>query len=206
KQKLAAKGKHVPIIVDHSAFKDENPDRWPDPEALWNAQIKPPEPELQRTRWSAATVLGWGLASIETRNATFVVNPGHIEVTTVDRSPVENRLTQRINVRFRGRTLADAVEELYDLTGVAVVLDTRAGRAAQMPISATFTHDTSLGSALLLMSEMAGLKLVVGDNIVYMTTPAHAQQFLLERWMNPYALPVLQGYGYAREKRVEAAE
>src|SRR5205823_5012185 len=92
------------------------------------------------------------------------------------------------------------------IEGTKVSIYTRAGRVAQMPLTATFTHDTSLGSALLLLSEMAGLKLVAGDNIVYITTPVHAQQFLLERRWNPYGLPALQGSGYGREKRVEAAE
>lgn len=92
------------------------------------------------------------------------------------------------------------------LTGVAVILDRRVGALARTPISATLSNDVTLGTGLLLISEMAGLKLLVGDNAIFMTTPALSRQFLWERATNPFGLPAFGTPSHDRpRRRIEAS-
>ncbi len=198
--KFSQKGKQLPIVIDRPAFLEE----YPEAEAAEETEVRLP---IEPRRMSCGQLLRSLVSQLKTDNATCWVRPGFIEITTHSAARVEGLLYQKVHVRFHRRPLADALEDLYELTGVAVNLDSRAAPVGQMPISANFANDVSVGTVLLMLSEMAGLKLLVGDNVVYMTTPPHARQFLFERAVNPYGLPPLSGhYFQAKLKRIEAAE
>jgi hypothetical protein len=148
------------------------------------------------------------LSKVDPRNAVFLIRPGYVEVTTISRGEMRNLLAQAVHVSFERAPLAVALEELYQATGVPVVVDTRGLRQAQMLISGNFTNSPSLGGVLLLLSEMSGLKMLVGDNMIYLTTPAHARQLLRERLWIPFHMEMMPrelGYvgGGVRQKRVE---
>ena len=195
--KLKSCGKELPVRIDRQAFEEENPDA----EKVTDTEIRFPAVPRQM---KLARALRFLVRQVKTNNGTYLVRPGLLEITTIYRASLESLLSQRVHVRLQRRPLTLALDDIYELTGVAVILDTRAGRLAQMPITANFTNNATVGTVLVLLSEMAGLKLVQGDNTLYITTPAHARQFLLERNLNPYQLP-LNGPDPDRPRRVEAA-
>jgi hypothetical protein len=178
-EKLKLRGHELPIHVDVGAFQADNPEA----ASIYDTQVAFPAAPRQM---KVVQVLHFMLSRVEPANAACLIRPGYLEVTTWERAEVGYLLGQAVHVSFERRPLALALEELYQLTGVAVVLDPRALRQAQIPISGNFTNSPSLGSVLLLLSEMAGLKMLVGDNMIYMTTPAHARQLLRERLWIPY--------------------
>jgi hypothetical protein len=200
--KLKSRNKDLPIRLNHEAFEEENPDA----EKVSDTPIRFPA-ILKQLRVSQA--LRFMVGQVKTHNGTYLIRPGYVEITTIEQAGLPHLLGQGVHVRFRNRSLALALEDLYDLTGVPVILDPRAGRLAQLPITANFTNNATLGTVLVLLSEMAGLKLLEGDNTLYITTAAHARQFLLERAMSPgYDSGPYSPYSpfSPRLKRIEAAE
>lgn len=177
-----AKGKELPIQVNTPAFKEENPDA-PD---LYDTQITIAD---RPHRTTGARLLRLLLAQLPTNNGAFCLKPGFVDITTIERSRPYTLLGQSHEIRFARRPLHLALEDLYEQTGVAVVLDPRVGVRARTPITMNFTTDVSLGTAILLMSEVSGLKMIISDEIIFVTTPAIARQFLWERMANPYGLP-----------------
>jgi len=78
-EKLAPKGKELPISVDVNAFKEENPEG----PSVWDMQIQfSPFPRKQKL----AVVLRRALQQLAPHSATFVLREGVIEITTFDRS------------------------------------------------------------------------------------------------------------------------
>lgn len=194
REKLKQGGKELPILFDVESFKEENPDA---PSIHENSVRFASFP----SRLTCRELLRKALSQFNSQNGTFLVRPGVIEITTIANAQPEALLRQTVRARFWRRPLEDALEELYELTGVAVILDRRVGALARTPISATLTNDITLGTGLLLMTDMAGLKMLVGDNAIFVTTPALAQQFLWERANNPFLLPAFGTPSFGRGRR-----
>jgi general secretion pathway protein D len=96
-------------------------------------------------------------------------------VNTIGRTTVVRLLEQRVWVQFERRPCVDALGDLFELTGVPVVVDNRVLAQARRPVTATFANGAALGAVLPLVTEMAGLKLLVVGNALYVTSPAHAR-------------------------------
>src|SRR5207253_9549329 len=63
--KLAERRKDVPILVDAVAFMADDPDHFPNPEALFNSQIKPLIPqEMKNIKLTTAMTLRLALAQL----------------------------------------------------------------------------------------------------------------------------------------------
>jgi hypothetical protein len=183
------KGMELLLRVDQNAFKEEDPDA---PNIMeTKITINPPPRKI-----SGAQLLHLALAQIPTHNAAFVLRPGYVEITTQERSSAVALLSQRMPVRIQGRPLHLALDDLFDATGVPVVLDTRVGNLARAPVHLYIAKDTSLGAILLLMSEMANLKMIVLNDVIFVTTPALAQQLLWEQFMRAYQLPERRGEAF----------
>jgi hypothetical protein len=203
-EKVKQRGGELPIHVDQGAFKEENPEG----AAIYDTQVSFPEFPRQM---KLAHFLYLMLSRVDPPNATFLIRPGYVEITTISNADISRLLGQAVHVSFNRTPLALALEELYQSTGVPVILDTRAWRQAKKPISANFTNNPSLGGVLLVLSEMGGLKLLIGDNMIYLTTPAHARQLLRERMWVPYhmqsegpgSMAAASPFGGYRQKRVE---
>jgi len=198
---LKLRNRELPLLIDYGSFKEENPEG----ASIDDTQVSFP---LVLRQMRLGQVLHAMLSRVDPPNATMLMRPGYVEVTTIDRADISRLLGQGIHATFVRRPLVLALEELYQATGVPIVLDTRAWRQARTPISASFTNSPSLGGALMLLSEMAGLKMLVGDNMVYITTPAHARQLLRERLWVPFHMEASSphGSGYYlnfHQKRVE---
>jgi hypothetical protein len=85
----------------------------------------------------------------------------------------------------------DALGGLFELTGVPVVVDNRVLAQARRPVTGTFANGAALGTVLPRVTEMAGLKLLVVGNALYVTSPAHAR-LLEEDLPHPFRKRLLE--------------
>jgi hypothetical protein len=168
-------GKGVRIWIDVSAFKAENPEV--NTEQLLGEEIEFPV----FRRMAIGTVLRIALSRIPTNNATYLVRPGGLEITTLKAASPESRLREPVAASFDQRPLDEALAELSDLSGASIVLDARAAEKGKTPVTATFLHDTSLAGVLRLLADMADLRVVMLEGTVYVTTPENAERLQKEK-------------------------
>jgi hypothetical protein len=175
--KLNAKFKEddiFPILIDAEAFKAEDPDA-PD---VYDTQVKfPPFPR----RMSVATALRLVLSRIQSPKAAFLLRNGFVEVTTAKEASLKRLLRQKVMTNFERFPLAEAIEELSAQTGVSVILDPRLGDKLKKPITAALNNDVPLEGVLRLLADMAEVKLFLGDDVIYITSPANAETLEKER-------------------------
>ena len=182
-------GKELPILVDTEAFKAENPDAFTDAAVLYDTKVQfPPVPR----EMSVAGALSLMLSKIETRNATYVVMPDHILVTTYFRISPESKLSEKVRGFFEARPLISVLRELSETAGVTIVIDNRAAERAKTAVSATFLNDLDLAGALRVVTEMADLKVLALDGVVFVTTPAHAEALRKEHYQKLMELEKLR--------------
>jgi hypothetical protein len=137
-----------------------------------------PIPAMKNTRLS--TVLRKILSRIPVPSgATFNVRGDHIEITTgtIQAAEVWGKYggphLPLINATFDKAPLEDAVKELADQSDFNVVLDNRTADKAKTPVTARL-RNTPLDTALRLLSDMADLRSVHLDNVLYVTTKENA--------------------------------
>jgi hypothetical protein len=173
-EKLNADGKELPIIVDADAFKREDLDA-PD---IYETPVRfPPFPK----KMTIGVALQRALKCVASGNATYIVKGGAIEITTFKSASIENLLTTRILANYQNRRLADILRDLSARTGVSILIDPRANVEANRTLSAKFHGDASLAGALRTLTDMADLKAIVLDGVVYITTPANAESLRKEK-------------------------
>ncbi len=82
----------------------------------------------------------------------------------------------RKQVAFDKKPLQDALKELTDGTGYGLVIDAaRLGDKVKTPVSLEI-KDAPVDTAVRLLADLAGLRAVVMDNVVYLTTPENAKE------------------------------
>jgi hypothetical protein len=191
-------GRELPILIIDQAFKDENPEA-PD---LNDVEVfLRPHPRVRTT----GQILRDLLVNVPTGNATYFLKPGVIEITTSDAAHISRQLGQSVDLKFMRQPLSFVLEEIYEQTGVHVILDPRVGINARAPVTITFTNEMALGTGLVLIAEMAGLRLVETDNTVFITTPAVAQRYWWERGGGQYISPSFQLYRGSSTRKEAAA-
>jgi hypothetical protein len=164
------RGKEIVVLVDYPGFKAANDDITLD--QILDSDV--PIPAYPR-RLKMATLLRIALDSLPTRNATYLVRPGLLEITTLEKARPKALLERRISASFAETPLRAAMLELTDQAGASLVLDVRVHERLKEPVTVTFRHDTTLGAALRMLADMAGLKLVVLNSGLYVTTPQRAR-------------------------------
>jgi hypothetical protein len=158
----------LPFVVDTEAFKQETPDLGD----LLDTRIRFVAAPRQMT---VAAALRVALDRVPTNNATFVIMPDHILITTNLIASPGNKLTEKVTAVFDKRPLHAALRELSENSGTSIVIDTkRVGEKANIEVTATFLNDADLGGVLRVLTEMADLKVLVLDGTIFVTTPAHA--------------------------------
>lgn len=159
----------LPILVDMQSFKDAEPDA-PD---IYESQVRfPPYPK----RTTVATALGLALAQVPIGDATYVIRRGVVVITTSRHNRMENMLKQKVLADFVRKPLDEVIQELAEQTGVSIQLDSRAVKDKQnIQVTALFRNDTSLRDALVILADMAGLKVVELPSGVYVTSPTNAE-------------------------------
>jgi hypothetical protein len=168
--KTLNKGNKVAILLDVNAFKRGREEATS--EGLLGTEVDILAfPKMLKI----STFLRLALENIETKNATYLIRPGLIEITTLEQASPEALLRRKVSATFADTPLGQAMQELSDQTGASVILDVRVRDKLQQPVTLTFRHDTSLGAALRMLADMAGLKLAVLNSGLYVTTPQNAR-------------------------------
>jgi hypothetical protein len=106
-------------------------------------------------------------------NGAYLVRGDHIEITTSQRSsPLAwqkgRQFVPTIDADFQNQSLSDALHELSDQCGISIVLDIRVADMAKTPVTATL-DGVPVDTAVELLADMAGLKMVVKDRVLYVT-------------------------------------
>jgi RNA polymerase sigma factor (sigma-70 family) len=160
----------VPILFDTQAFKDKGID------------------VVEDTPVKLSKMIGIRLETIlrlllDQVNGTYLIRTGYIEVVPCERAQPEywrkvRSLAPRVNVNFTERALDGALRELADQSGISVVIDTRARERATTNVTAAL-NSVPIDTAVLILAEMADLRLVVLDNVLFVTTKENAEQLAI---------------------------
>ena len=156
-----------PIVVHVPAFKDENPEM-PD---IYETQIRWPQVKgLPRGK-----VLQLILGQAPTGNANFLIKPGYVLVTVNDAMHANKQFVR--GASFVHLPLDEALQELSEMSGISVALDPRAGEKAKTLITARFPGETNVAQIARVLADMADLKAVRVENIMYVTTRSNPTEF-----------------------------
>jgi hypothetical protein len=150
-EKTAARGRPVPILVNSAAFRKEGTHE-DDP---YETQVSLPPLPLRVTLGKALRLF---LARMPNANATYLVKDGFVEVLPETAASPKMLLQQKVLALYRGRPVAEVLEELAERCGVTIVLDPNAGPQLRQPITATFRNDVSLRDSITMLARMAGLR------------------------------------------------
>jgi hypothetical protein len=154
------------VAFDRSAFLAENPDAGD----LLDTQVRLPALKgVPRTQ-----VLRRLLDAVPSANATYLVRGGHVLITTRQAAAPGRQVIHAAVVK---KPLEEALQDLAEETGVSVLLDARAATQARTAVTAHFRNETTLLNAGRLLADMAGLRVVVADNALYVTLPSNKAQF-----------------------------
>ncbi|MCI0684854.1 MAG: hypothetical protein L0Y71_22380 [Gemmataceae bacterium] len=156
-----------PIVLHIQAFKDENPeigDLYEMP-IIW-----PKVKSLPRGK-----VLQLILGQIQSGSANFLIKPGYVLVTTNDAMHANGQFVR--GAAFVRLPLDEALQELSELSGISMVLDPRVGDKAKTVVTARFPAETNVAQIARVLADMADLKAVRVDAIMYVTTRANPTVF-----------------------------
>jgi hypothetical protein len=187
---LAARKKEVALLFDAEAFRAEAPK----PKLTFTFQPEPPKKEppdgkpepgildtkvtlpLIPRKLTADLALRLFLSQLTDYQGTYIIRNGTVLLTTKNRGSVKNLLKEKVAASFHQTPLFEAIYKLSDQVGASVVIDPKFADRAFTPVTATFVHDATLESALTLLTDMAGLRLAVIDNGIYVTSPQNADK------------------------------
>ncbi|HEY7310326.1 MAG TPA: hypothetical protein VH643_13260 [Gemmataceae bacterium] len=164
----------VNFDINEKAFKFENLME------VGQTEIATPAPLGAMGNARLGTVLRKLLSRIPVPSgATYLVRGDHIEITTgtFQAQEIWGKYTgphlPLVNATLEKCTLADAVAELAEQSDFNVLVDNRAAEQAKTPVSARLLN-TPLDSALRLLADMADLRTIHLDNVLYVTTKENA--------------------------------
>jgi hypothetical protein len=164
----------VTFDVNEKAFQMDNL------QDVFKAEVAAPNPlpAMKNVRFS--TILRKLLSRVPTESgATYLLREDHIEITTgaFQADEIWGQYTgphlPLVNATLDKSTLEDAVKELSEQTEFNIVLDNRASEKAKTAVSARL-RNAPLDSALRLLTNMADLRSVHLDNMLYVTTRENA--------------------------------
>jgi RNA polymerase sigma factor (sigma-70 family) len=125
--------------------------------------------------------------------ATFLVKGGQIVIVPYQpymnpdngRDPpqevpaVSALLREPVQVAADDIPLADALRDIAEATGANIIIDVRLKEKAKVPVTAHLQH-VPLETAVRLLSDMADVKAVALDNVLYVTTKENADKIRQE--------------------------
>lgn len=156
------------IVINQQAFKDENPEA----ADLYESQVRFPPGKGGLTR---AKTLQLILRQVPSGNANYLVRPGYILVTTNDSMHANAQFVR--GASFVQLPLHEALLELSELSGISIIIDLRVGDKAKTLVTARFPGETNVAQATRLLADMADLKAVRIENIMYVTSRSNASVF-----------------------------
>ncbi|MBY0526697.1 MAG: hypothetical protein K2R98_25090 [Gemmataceae bacterium] len=125
---------------------------------------------------------------------SYLVRGDHIEVTTTRSSNPRNwtedarEAVPTVNVEFEREPLEEALRHLVDSTGISVLVDERVGIKAQKTVTAAL-RNVPFDTAVQLLADLADLKPVVMDNVLYVTSKDNAKQLEAQQRKRLAAMP-----------------
>jgi type II secretory pathway component GspD/PulD (secretin) len=125
-------------------------------------------------------------AFLEPYHLTYVILADRVLITA-EQTAMQQQLRQRVSLDFRGTPLHDILRKLARETGVNVVVDEGVSTTKQLTLE---LDDTSLENAVRLLTEMAGLKSVPMENVLFITSAEKGTKLLNERGRGAQAYPV----------------
>jgi hypothetical protein len=188
---LVSKKNEVPLFFDEEAFKAEMPKK------IESFDIKVPVPPTKEPsildfkvqlpslpkKMTAEAALRALIGQLPKVKATYLIRNGTVVITTAKQASIKSLLQEKVAASFYQKPLFEALFALSDQTGASIAIDPKVTERAFVPVSATFAHDTTLESALSLLTDMAGLRhVIIGDGI-YVTTVENADKL---RYMPKY--------------------
>ena len=156
------------ILIDDEAFKADSGQ--PDIEAQ---PIRLPRLTNVRLR----TVLR---AILEQVNGDYYVRDDVLMIVPRQRIQSGAVLRQSIDLDLEKRPLAAALKELSDMTGVSVVLDAQKLKDSKIEVTADL-RNVPLDCAVRILADMADMKSVVMDNLLYVTSIENADKLEEEK-------------------------
>jgi type II secretory pathway component HofQ len=163
------------IVVNDKAFKDEAVEDVQDTKVV----EKKPIPKMKGiTLEKAIRELLNRVPS--TSGATYVVRDRHIEITTVQalskevRGHAKGPLLPLVHANVDRLLLNEALKLLAEQAEFNVVIDARVGDKAKTTVTARL-HNVPIDTAVRLLADMAGLKAVQVDNVLYVTSAENAK-------------------------------
>jgi hypothetical protein len=134
---------------------------------------------------TSATVLKRLLAKIPNDSGktapTYVLRPGHVEITTRDAlarefypGRLDSRLPPLVYAVFKQTPLSEALVELAHRSETIVILDPKPASAAQTKVTAELLG-APIDTAFQVVADMADLKLVRLENVYYVTSRENAE-------------------------------
>lgn len=157
---LADRKQNLPFVIDDTSFKDAN---MGDPLDLLDSPVS--FPPFMKTA-SVQELLEIALRQVPTRNATFIVRNGRIEIMTHEAAGIQSLVDKGVTTQFRDVPLKIAIEDLADQMGFTVMIDPRCGAALSTSVSLQSQNDISARGILSSWADMFDLKLLVNDHRV----------------------------------------
>jgi type II secretory pathway component GspD/PulD (secretin) len=156
------------ILVDTDAFKvDQNqPDIESQPVRL---------PKVVQVKILTAL-----RAILQQINGDFYVKDNVLTVVPRTYIQAGRVLKHPVDVSFNKRPLAEALTELSELSGLSVVLDPRGQADGNFAVTADF-RNVPVQDAVRVVADMAGMKSVVMDNLLYVTSSKNAERLEKEK-------------------------
>jgi hypothetical protein len=187
--KLAEKKKGVTLLFDEAAFKAELPPPKaaaffvkPDKEDMMPGllETKVSLPFLPK-KLSAAQALKVFLSQLDPKvgpkfNATYLIRQGTVVITTAKKASVKSLLQEKVSASFHLKPLFEIVYALSEQTGASIMIDPRVTERMYALLTATFANDTTLQSALNMLTNPVGLRVVVVGEGIYVTDPETAEE------------------------------
>jgi hypothetical protein len=168
-------GEPVKYRLDSKAFADAG-----EPNIDEKPAELPPMPQVP-----LAVILDEMLSRINPNEAigTYRIVNGYVEITTRNRVQSGVLLGMPIVIEFDKCPLEEALQEIMDKNGVTVVLDGSVGERAKTSITAVF-QQVPLDTVVRLVADMADLRVVPVENMLYVTTKEKAETLRKEkkRW------------------------
>jgi hypothetical protein len=127
---------------------------------------------------------------LEQVEADMIQRDGVVLIVPRGQAGADVLLRQRVELNLDKRPLDAALEELVDSTGVNIVIDPRVAEKVKIPLTASL-RNVPLETAVRILADMADLKPVLMDNVLYVTSRANAAVLQAEEAQRDKAPPVM---------------
>jgi hypothetical protein len=113
--------------------------------------------------------------ALRQNNLAFAVVGDEVLITTPEKA-IERVVRQSVSVNVNGQPLAKALDRLAAATGANIVFDPKAANKEAETTVSLRLDEVPLETAVELLADGAGLKVVRRDNVLFVTTEAKADK------------------------------